>query len=91
MKSAAELLPASVTEIPFQQASVDIWDKKYRLCAKDGTPVDETMDDTYKRVARAIAAVESEGLREQWYERFVGADEKKRRPRRSGVDSRARI
>jgi ribonucleoside-diphosphate reductase alpha chain len=43
------------------------------LSAKDGTPVDKTMDDTYKRVARALADVEHESVREQWYERFVWA------------------
>jgi ribonucleoside-diphosphate reductase alpha chain len=62
-----------VDAIPFQEASLDIWDKKYRLSAKDGTPVDKTMDDTYKRVARALADVENESVREQWYERFVWA------------------
>jgi ribonucleoside-diphosphate reductase alpha chain len=31
------------------------------------------MDDTYKRVARALADVEAEPLREQWNERFVWA------------------
>ena len=50
-----------------------LWDKKYRLSAKDGTPVDKTMDDTYKRVARALADVEHESVREQWYEKFVWA------------------
>ena len=59
--------------IPFQEASLDIWDKKYRLTAKDGTAIDETMDDTYKRVARALANVEQEGVREHWYERFLWA------------------
>ena len=59
--------------IPFQEASLDIWDKKYRLTAKDGTAIDETMDDTYKRVARALADVEQEKMREHWYERFLWA------------------
>ncbi len=59
--------------IPFQEASLDIWDKKYRLTAKDGTAIDETMDDTYKRVARALANVEQEGVHEHWYERFLWA------------------
>src|ERR1700741_5478335 len=31
------------------------------------------MDDTYKRVARALADIESEDVREHWYERFLGA------------------
>ncbi len=59
--------------IPFQEASLDIWDKKYRLTAKDGAPIDKTMDDTYKRVARALADVEREEVREHWYERFLWA------------------
>ena len=63
-----------VGSIPFQEASLDIWDKKYRLTAKDGSPIDHAMDDTYKRVARALADVEStEALREQWYESFLWA------------------
>jgi ribonucleoside-diphosphate reductase alpha chain len=63
----------SVNDIPFQAASLDIWDKKYRLVAKDGTVLDHTMDDTYKRIARALADVEPEDRREHWYERFVWA------------------
>src|SRR6056297_2512952 len=63
----------SVNDIPFQAASVDIWEKKYRLVAKDGTVLDETMDDTYQRIARALADVEPEDRREHWYERFVWA------------------
>jgi ribonucleoside-diphosphate reductase alpha chain len=59
--------------IPFQEASLDIWDKKYRLSSKDGSPIDRTMDDTYKRVARALADVEPTEAREQWYEQFLWA------------------
>jgi ribonucleoside-diphosphate reductase alpha chain len=65
--------PKDVDAIPFQEASLDIWDKKYRLVAKDGTPVDKTMDETYQRVARALADVEREEVREHWYERFLWA------------------
>ncbi len=63
----------SVDDIPFQAASLDIWEKKYRLVAKDGTVLDQTMDETYQRIARALAEVEPEDRREQWYERFVWA------------------
>jgi ribonucleoside-diphosphate reductase alpha chain len=64
----------SVREIPLQPASLDIWDKKYRLKAKSGEPVDVTLDDTYQRVARALSEVEaSEALRAHWYERFLWA------------------
>jgi ribonucleoside-diphosphate reductase alpha chain len=52
---------------------MDIWDKKYRLTAKDGSPIDESMDGTYQRVARALADVESEEAREHWYESFLWA------------------
>ncbi|MGB5541426.1 MAG: adenosylcobalamin-dependent ribonucleoside-diphosphate reductase [Gammaproteobacteria bacterium] len=69
-----EAVPTSVTEIPMQPASQDIWEKKYRLKAKDGTPVDETIDDTYKRVARALADVEATPeAREAWYREFLWA------------------
>ncbi len=63
----------SVADIPFQSASVDIWEKKYRLVAKDGTVIDQTMDETYQRVAKALAEVEEDEKREEWYERFVWA------------------
>ncbi len=61
------------TLIPFQPASLDIWEKKYRLTTKTGEPVDETIDDTYRRVARALAEVEAPEKREHWYERFLWA------------------
>src|SRR3954463_4986025 len=73
MNSVVKLDHKDVDAIPFQEASLDIWDKKYRLTAKDGTPIDKSMDDTYKRVARALADVEREEIREQWYERFLWA------------------
>jgi len=76
MSSPAPLqaLPNAVMNIPFQSASMDIWDKKYRLKAKDGRILDDTIDDTYKRVARALSEVEgTKALRKHWYERFVWA------------------
>jgi ribonucleoside-diphosphate reductase alpha chain len=73
MNTVVKIEPKDVDAIPFQEASLDIWDKKYRLVAKDGTPVDKTMDETYQRVARALADVEREEVREQWYERFLWA------------------
>jgi ribonucleoside-diphosphate reductase alpha chain len=73
MKTAIKLEPMDVNSIPFQEASLDIWDKKYRLSAKDGTPLDRSMDDTYKRVARALADVEREDVREHWNEQFLWA------------------
>jgi ribonucleoside-diphosphate reductase alpha chain len=73
MNTVVKIQPKDVGSIPYQEASFDIWDKKYRLTSKDGSPVDKSMDDTYKRVARALADVESETGREQWYESFLWA------------------
>jgi ribonucleoside-diphosphate reductase alpha chain len=73
MNSVVKIERRGVDAIPFQEASLDIWDQKYRLTAKDGTPIDGSMDDTCKRVARALADVERPELREQWFERFLWA------------------
>jgi ribonucleoside-diphosphate reductase alpha chain len=73
MNSVIKLQSNNIDGIPFQDASLDIWDKKYRLVSKLGEPIDKSMDDTYKRVARALADVEPEAQREHWYERFLWA------------------
>src|SRR6195256_5263307 len=73
MNTVVKIEPKNIDAISFQEASLDIWDKKYRLTAKDGSPIDKTMDDTYKRVARALADVELPDVREQWYEHFLWA------------------
>ncbi len=53
---------------------MDIWSTKYRLKAKDGTPVDKDIDGTYQRVARALAEIEvTPELQEKWEERFLWA------------------
>ena len=48
-----------------------IWDMKYRLKEADGTPVDQTVEDSWRRVARALAAVEDDP--EAWEDRFYAA------------------
>ena len=75
MESAhLRVVAANSTDIPFQTASVDIWDKKYRLKTKDGEILDDTIDDTYKRIARALADVEeTQETRERWYGEFLWA------------------
>ena len=61
-------------DIPFQPASLDIWDKKYRLKSKIGEIIDQDIDATYQRVARAISKVEkTPELKETWYEAFLWA------------------
>lgn len=46
--------------IPLQDASIDVWDSKYRLKGKDGKIIDQTVEDTKDRVANALAAVEKD-------------------------------
>ncbi|WP_165673690.1 adenosylcobalamin-dependent ribonucleoside-diphosphate reductase [Metapseudomonas otitidis] len=58
--------------LPLQAASEDIWDSKYRLRRRDGTPLDDTPDHSLQRVARALAEVEPKDV-EHWYERFLWA------------------
>ena len=70
MSTAVEKLKGSNQAIGFQAASADIWDMKYRLKSKHGEIIDETMDDTYRRVARALADVEKEEDRDKWYQSF---------------------
>ena len=48
-----------------------IWDMKYRLKEADGTPVDQTVEDTWRRIARALAAGESDPA--GWENRFYEA------------------
>jgi len=75
MESAhLRVVAANSADIPFQTASMDIWDKKYRLKTKDGEILDHTIDDTYKRIARALADVEeTQENRERWYGEFLWA------------------
>ena len=74
MTAQLHVVRNTVTEIPLQDASLDIWDAKYRLKTKDGQPVDKTIDDTYKRVAKALAGVEkTKADQEKWYKEFLWA------------------
>jgi ribonucleoside-diphosphate reductase alpha chain len=73
MKSAVNLETQSVTDIEFQPASLDIWDAKYRLSAKDGSTIDTSIDETYQRVARALSNVEIESKRDHYFKEFVWA------------------
>ena len=69
--SIVSILPALSPQVPMQPAAKQVWDQKYRLKNKDGTPLDETIDDTYKRVAKALSGSEHKDQRDFWYERFL--------------------
>ena len=71
--SDSNQLESEENQIPFQSVSMDIWDKKYRLKSKQGTFVDNDIEDTYNRVAKALAEVEIPEKRDLWHERFVWA------------------
>src|SRR5882672_6026574 len=51
--------------------SQQIWDMKYRLKGPSGEPLDKTIEDTWRRVAMALAAPEREPA--PWTERFYAA------------------
>jgi ribonucleoside-diphosphate reductase alpha chain len=48
-----------------------IWDMKYRLKSADGTAIDASVEDTWRRIARALASVEKDPV--IWEEKFYNA------------------
>ncbi|MDC0738845.1 adenosylcobalamin-dependent ribonucleoside-diphosphate reductase [Cognatishimia sp. SS12] len=48
-----------------------IWDMKYRFKNADGTPIDETVEDSWRRIARDLAKVEKKP--EEWEDKFYAA------------------
>ena len=48
-----------------------IWDMKYRFKEADGTPIDGTVEDTWRRIARDLASVEADPA--TWEETFYAA------------------
>ncbi|MHA3977795.1 adenosylcobalamin-dependent ribonucleoside-diphosphate reductase [Halovulum sp. GXIMD14794] len=48
-----------------------IWDMKYRLKEADGTPIDASVEDTWRRIARDLASVEKKP--ETWEDKFYEA------------------
>ncbi|WP_372885221.1 adenosylcobalamin-dependent ribonucleoside-diphosphate reductase [Shimia sp.] len=49
----------------------NIWDMKYRFKAADGKPIDLTVEDSWRRIARDLARAESDPA--TWEERFYRA------------------
>jgi len=48
-----------------------IWDMKYRFKEADGTALDSTVEDSWRRVARSLSEVEENP--KEWEEKFYGA------------------
>lgn len=61
MRSASDNLPA---------ISQRIWDLKYRLRDPSGMPVESSLEETWERVAKAAASVESKADRKRWAQSF---------------------
>ena len=51
--------------------SQQIWDMKYRLKAPGGGAIDKTIEDSWRRVATALASVEKDPA--LWADRFYDA------------------
>jgi len=51
--------------------SQSIWDMKYRFKTPEGAPIDETVEDSWRRVARSLASVETDS--EAWEQTFYEA------------------
>jgi ribonucleoside-diphosphate reductase alpha chain len=48
-----------------------IWDMKYRFKQADGTPIDQTVEDSWRRIARDLARVEDDAA--HWEDKFYEA------------------
>tara|TARA_R110002167_G_scaffold6671_11_gene31419 strand:+ start:16573 stop:18723 length:2151 start_codon:yes stop_codon:yes gene_type:complete len=74
MTATLQVVTSKEKEIPLQAASLDIWDSKYRLKSKDGQLLDQDIDATFRRVAKALSEVEtSKKLQQHWQEQFLWA------------------
>ncbi|WP_439102904.1 adenosylcobalamin-dependent ribonucleoside-diphosphate reductase [Congregibacter sp.] len=63
--------PAAV-DVPMQETSVEIWAEKYGLRDHEGNSIDGDMSGSFKRVAAALARVETSD-QEGWKEKFEWA------------------
>ncbi len=70
-------LPEDVMKSPaldhLQPIAQDIWEMKYRLKDPTGAPIDETVEDTWRRVATALAAPEEASKRDRLAQEFYEA------------------
>jgi ribonucleoside-diphosphate reductase alpha chain len=65
---------SGLTGIPLQSTSLSIWDQKYRLKDNNGRPVDQSVNDTFERIARVLAEAEQpKEKQDYWYQEFLWA------------------
>ncbi|MBL8655475.1 MAG: adenosylcobalamin-dependent ribonucleoside-diphosphate reductase, partial [Alphaproteobacteria bacterium] len=58
---------------PIAAISQQIWDMKYRFKAPDGAAIDKSIEDTWTRVANALAEAEAPELQAHWAAEFRSA------------------
>jgi ribonucleoside-diphosphate reductase alpha chain len=51
----------------------DIWDMKYRFKDERGRPLEETVEDTWRRVSSALSEPEAPAERKHWAKKFYSA------------------
>ena len=74
MTGNTQLERDNCVNIDHQDASIDIWDAKYRLKNSRGEPVDQNMQATFERVAKALADVEAGAKKQkEWHGKFLWA------------------
>ena len=59
-----------MTDSALDPIAHEIWDMKYRFKSADGSPIDQTVDDTWTRVAKALAQPEASHKRGRWERAF---------------------
>ncbi len=62
----------SLTDTSRDPIAEEIWDMKYRLKDEGGHPVDQTMEETWRRVATALVAPEEASRRTGIADKFYG-------------------
>jgi ribonucleoside-diphosphate reductase alpha chain len=72
-KAMNSMNPAAEFDIhsDWPDISRQIWDHKYRFKEPDGTPIDLTIEDSWRRTARALAAIEHDPA--HWEGKFYSA------------------
>jgi ribonucleoside-diphosphate reductase alpha chain len=66
-----DITSAGTAMVTVASISQQIWDMKYRLKSPTGEPIDKTIEDTWRRVAQAVAAPEKDP--HHWAARFYAA------------------
>ena len=75
LESSSPVLSGSaLLGLPLQDASLDIWQSKYRLSTAAGEPIDADINATFERVAIALSLAEkSKPLQAKWQKKFLWA------------------